>query len=87
MTTSDDYVLDVLCKQLRELEGLELTPEQAAKTNLQSLGLDSLATLQLAIALEDALDMEVEVMDLPQRLTILEIARRLQSNRRSRIQS
>jgi acyl carrier protein len=79
MTTTDEYVLDVLCKQLKELEGLELTPEQAAKTTLQTLGLDSLATLQIAMALEDALDMEIEAADLPQRLTIAEIARRLQS--------
>jgi acyl carrier protein len=82
MTRSRDDVLDVLCKQLRELtldEDLELTREQAGEMTLETLGLDSLATLQLALGLEDALKIEVEVVDLPRDCTIVEIADRLQS--------
>jgi acyl carrier protein len=82
MTRSRDDVLDVLCKQLRELtldEDLELTREQAGEMTLETLGLDSLATLQLALGLEDTLKIEVEVVDLPRDCTIVEIADRLQS--------
>ena len=77
MTRSRDDVLEILCKQLRELaldENLQLTREQAAKMTLESLELDSLATLQLALGLEDALNMDIEVVDLPKDRTILQLA-------------
>jgi acyl carrier protein len=82
MTKSRDDVLEILCKQLRQLaldENLQLTREQAAKITLESLGLDSLATLQLALGLEDALNMEIEVVDLPRDHTILQLADYLRS--------
>ena len=77
MTRSRDDVLEILCKQLRELaldENLQLTREQAAKMTLESLELDSLATLQLALGLEDALNMDIEVVDFPKDRTILQLA-------------
>jgi hypothetical protein len=51
MTKSREYVLDILYRQLKELavdERVELAPERAAETTLESLRLDSLETLQLA---------------------------------------
>ena len=76
MTRSREYVLDVIYKQLKELavdERVELAPERAAETTLESLRLDSLDTLQLAMSLEEALNIEIEVADLRKDQTILQI--------------
>ena len=77
MTQTREYVLDVLYKQLRELgvdERVELVPERAAATTLESLRLDSLDMLQLAMGLEDAFNIKIEVADLRKNQTILQIA-------------
>jgi acyl carrier protein len=77
MTMSREYVLQVLYKQLRELavdERVKLEPELAADTTLESLRLDSLDTLVLAMGLEDALNVTIRVADLAKNRTILEIA-------------
>jgi acyl carrier protein len=76
MIRSREDVFDVLYKELKELplelEGL--TPELAAKTTLESLGLSSLDTVQLVLALEEVLDMEIRATDLPKNYTVSEIA-------------
>jgi acyl carrier protein len=76
MTKSREYVLDIFYRQLKELavdERVELAPERAAETTLESLRLDSLETLQLAMCLEDALNVEIKVTDLKKSQTILEV--------------
>ena len=77
MAQARDDVLDILYTQLKELavdERVVLEPALAASTTLGSLQLTSLDTLQLALGLEDALNIEIEVLDLPKDRTILEIA-------------
>ncbi len=46
----------------------------ATETTLESLQLDSLDTLVLAMGLEDALNIEIRVVDLPKNRTISELA-------------
>jgi len=77
MTKSREYVLEVLYGQLRTLavdERVKLAPELAAETTIESLRLDSLDTLVLAMGLEDALNIPIGVEDLPKNRTLLEIA-------------
>jgi acyl carrier protein len=77
MTKSREYVLEVLYGQLRTLaidERVKLAPELAADTTIESLRLDSLDTLVLAMGLEDALNISIGVEDLPKSRTLLEIA-------------
>ena len=77
MIKTREHVLDVFYKQLRELavdERVELLPERAAETTLDSLRLDSLEVLQLAMSLEETFDIEIEVSDLRKNQTILQIA-------------
>ena len=77
MTRSHEDVLEVLYGLLKEAavdERVELRPELATKTTLESLQLDSLDTLVLAMGLEDAFNIEIRVVDLPKNRTISEIA-------------
>jgi acyl carrier protein len=76
MTRSREDVLEVLYGLLKEAtvdQRVNLKPEMAGETTLESLHLDSLDTLVLAMGLEDALNIEIRVADLPNR-TISEIA-------------
>jgi acyl carrier protein len=80
MVRSREEVLDVLCKQLKALalnEVIELTPELAATTTLDSFSLSSLDTVQLALDLEDAFNIDVRAADLQKDHTILQIAEHL----------
>jgi acyl carrier protein len=62
-----------------------LTPEKsslldmasAGRITLQSLDLDSLDTLKLAMDLEDALGIGIEIVDFPDTLTLSELVDRL----------
>jgi acyl carrier protein len=77
MTKSREQVLEVLYGLLKEAtvdQRVDLNPEMAAETTLELLRLDSLDTLVLAMGLEDALDIEIRVVDLPKNRTISEIA-------------
>jgi acyl carrier protein len=77
MTRSREHVLDILYGLLKEAavdQSVDLRPEKAAETTLESLQLDSLDTLVLAMGLEDALNIEIRVVDLPKNRTISEIA-------------
>jgi len=77
MTRSHEHVLEVLYGLLKEAavdERVELRPELATETTLESLQLDSLDTLVLAMGLEDAFNIEMRVVDLPKNRTISEIA-------------
>jgi acyl carrier protein len=77
MTRTREHVLDILYGLLKEAavdQSVDLRPEKAAETTLESLQLDSLDTLVLAMGLEDALNTEIRVVDLPKNRTISEIA-------------
>lgn len=77
MAKSREDILEVLYGQLRTLavdERVKLAPELAAETTIESLRLDSLDTLVLAMGLEDALNIPIGVADLPKHRTLLEIA-------------
>jgi acyl carrier protein len=77
MTKSREHVLEVLYGLLKEAtvdQRVDLRPEMATETTLESLQLDSLDTLVLAMGLEDALNIEIRVVDLPKNRTISEIA-------------
>jgi acyl carrier protein len=77
MTRSREQVLDTLYGLLKEAavdERIDLRREAAAETTLESLQLDSLDTLVLAMGLEDAFNIEIGVADLPKSRTISEIA-------------
>ena len=74
---SREQVLDVLYGLLKEAavdQRVDLRPEMAKETTLESLQLDSLDTLVLAMGLEDAFNIEIRVGDLPKNRTILQIA-------------
>ena len=76
MTRSREQVLDVLYGLLKDAavdERVDLRPEMAGVTTLESLQLDSLDTLVLAMGLEDAFNIEIRVVDLPKDRTISEI--------------
>jgi len=77
MIKSREHILEVLYGQLRTLtvdERVRLAPELASETTIESLRLDSLDTLVLAMGLEDALNIQIEVKDLPKDRTLSEIA-------------
>jgi acyl carrier protein len=77
MTRSREQVLDVLYGLLKDAavdQRVDLRPEMARVTTLESLQLDSLDTLVLAMGLEDAFNIEIRVVDLPKNRTILQIA-------------
>jgi acyl carrier protein len=77
MIESREQVFDVLYGLLKEAavdERVDLRPEMASVTTLESLRLDSLDTLVLAMGLEDAFNIEIRVADLPKERTISEIA-------------
>lgn len=77
MNRSREEVLEVLYRLLKEAsvdQSVDLMPESVAKTTLESLRLDSLDTLVLAMGLEDAFNVEIRVADLPKNRTMSEIA-------------
>jgi len=53
----------------------------AHEVTLQSLNLDSLDTLKLAMDLEEALDMDIEIVNFPETLTLEQLAERLSAMR------
>jgi acyl carrier protein len=64
-------------KALAPEKASDLDFASAQDTTLQSLDLDSLDTLKLAMDLEDALGLNVEFVDFPDTLTLSELADRL----------
>jgi acyl carrier protein len=64
-------------KALAPEKASDLDFASAQDTTLQSLDLDSLDTLKLAMDLEDALGLNIEFVDFPDTLTLSELADRL----------
>jgi acyl carrier protein len=64
-------------KALAPDKACDLDFASAQDTTLQSLDLDSLDTLKLAMDLEDALGLSIEFVDFPDTLTLSELADRL----------
>ncbi|MFA5957010.1 acyl carrier protein [Hyphomicrobium sp.] len=64
-------------KVLAPAKALDLDKASAQRTTLRSLELDSLDTLQLAMNIEDALGVDIEIVDFPDTLTLAELAERL----------
>ncbi|MBS0240172.1 MAG: hypothetical protein JSR89_17295 [Proteobacteria bacterium] len=62
-----------------------LDAESAHTVTLQSLNLDSLDTLKLAMDLEEALDMDIEIVNFPETLTLAELADRLWAMRERKV--
>ena len=76
--TSD--ILSILLEKLKAMrpeDAPSLSIESAQFATLQSLDLDSLDTLQFAMDIESALDMEIEIVSFPDTLTIVQLAERL----------
>lgn len=83
-----DGILAVLLHQLGKLNPENaplLDASLADSTTLQDLNLDSLDTLQLAMELEDALHIEIEVVNLPETLTLARVAERLAQAKSTRL--
>jgi len=76
MTEVVAVVLDAV-KSMSPERTKDLTEVSAHYTTLRSLELDSLDTLQLAMNIEDALGVDIEVVDFPDSLTLAELAERL----------
>jgi acyl carrier protein len=77
MAKSREDVLEVLYGLLKEAtadQPVDLSPEKASETTLESLRLDSLDTLVVAMGLEDAFSVEIGVRDLPKDRTLSQIA-------------
>ena len=69
-------LLDVV-KELAPGKAVGIDTASAQHTTLKSLELDSLDTLQLAMNIEDALGVDIEIVDFPDTLTLSELAVRL----------
>lgn len=69
-------LLDVV-KALTPQKAMGIDKTSAQHTTLKSLELDSLDTLQLAMNIEDALGVDIEIVDFPDTLTLSELAERL----------
>jgi len=61
-------------KSMAPEKGAGLTEVSAQHITLRSLELDSLDTLQLAMNIEDALGIDIAVVDFPDGLTLAELA-------------
>jgi acyl carrier protein len=64
-------------KALAPEKARELDIASAGDVTLQSLDLDSLDTLKLAMDLEDALGLRIDFVNFPETLTLSELAERL----------
>jgi acyl carrier protein len=76
--TSD--ILSILLEKLKAVRpenAPSLSIEGAQFATLQSLDLDSLDTLQFAMDIETALEMDIEIVNFPDTLTIAQLAERL----------
>jgi acyl carrier protein len=76
--TSD--ILSILLEKLKAVRPENapgLSVESAQFATLQSLDLDSLDTLQFAMDIENALDMDIEIVSFPDTLTIVQLAEQL----------
>ncbi|MBY0561625.1 acyl carrier protein [Hyphomicrobium sp.] len=69
-------MIDKLRKMSPE-KASDLTAQNAQFTTLRSLDLDSLDTLQLAMDIEDALGMSIEIVNFPDTLTIAQLSEHL----------
>ena len=69
-------LLDTI-KALAPEKASNLAVASARDITLRSLDLDSLDTLKLAMDLEDALGIDIEIVNFPDTLTISELAGRL----------
>jgi acyl carrier protein len=69
-------VMDKL-RKMRPEKAADLTVKNAQFITLQSLDLDSLDTLQFAMDIEDALGMNIEIVNFPDTLTIAQLCERL----------
>ncbi len=63
----------------------QLDLKSAHDVTLQSLNLDSLDTLKLAMDLEEALDMDIEIVNFPETLTLAELGERLSAMRERKV--
>jgi acyl carrier protein len=73
-------ILSILLEKLnamRPQNAPSLSIEGARFATLQSLDLDSLDTLQFAMDIENALEMDIEIVSFPDTLTIVQLAERL----------
>ncbi|SFV30045.1 acyl carrier protein [Hyphomicrobium facile] len=73
-------IISVVIDKLRKLspeKASDLTVKNAQFITLQSLDLDSLDTLQLAMDIEDALGMNIEIVNFPATLTIGQLSEHL----------
>ena len=73
-------IISVVIDKLRKLspeKASDLTAKNAQFVTLQSLDLDSLDTLQLAMDIEDALGMTIEIVNFPATLTIGQLSEHL----------
>ncbi|WP_156150774.1 phosphopantetheine-binding protein [Hyphomicrobium sp. 99] len=61
--------------------------ESADKITLESLNLDSLDTLKLAMDLEEVLDMDIEIVNFPATLTLSELAEKLSAMKARKVRS
>lgn len=73
-------IISVVIDKLQKLspeKASDLTVQNAQFKTLQSLDLDSLDTLQLAMDIEDALGMSIEIVNFPDTLTIAQLSEHL----------
>lgn len=73
-------IVSVVIDKLQKLspeKASDLSVKNAQFITLQSLDLDSLDTLQLAMDIEDALGMNIEIVNFPNTLTIAQLSEHL----------
>ncbi len=93
MKTNSIYVeiLSVIVDTLSNYQidtDLDLGTNKAISTTIGSLGLDSLDMLQFALDVEDALDLEIDIVEFPDDATLDEVAKhieQLHSEQKNRI--
>ncbi|MGO4684969.1 phosphopantetheine-binding protein [Hyphomicrobium sp. 2TAF46] len=85
MTSQVTSLLLDTIQALLPVNAPRLDAESAHVVTLQSLNLDSLDTLKLAMDLEEALDMDIEIVNFPETLTLAELADRLSAMRERKV--
>lgn len=81
MTSEVISILLTTIQPLLPVDTARLDAETAKNITLENLQLDSLDTLKLAMDLEEALGMDIEIVNFPQTLTLAELAEKLSSMR------
>lgn len=71
-------IIDRLLKMRPEL-AQNVSAETAGTVTLKSLGLDSLDTLQWAMEIEEAYDVEIDAVDFNPALTLASLAKQLEA--------